>query len=312
VTRHQRNTIQQLPPSHHEVQNESMSDRNSNCIPTNVNGQINPTKKDNNINSTHNKLDHIHNLLSESKVKLLNNKAKYDNCCKYKVLLMGDSHLKGCAAKMIASLDTRFDVCGVVKPGLATGTLMEMAKGDLEKLKMKDFLIVCSGTNDIDRNYSSNAFKNITNFIRSVNHTNVILIWVPYRHDMTNYSHVNNTIKSFNSKLLKHAKIFSHVCIIEIVNNRLLFTKHGLHLNESGKELLSHQLALHIFSLLEEVSVKPITLGWYDKNLQANVSSIASPSHAPTSINSQLSTEQAPKCIKKLPVTRKDDFLWEI
>jgi hypothetical protein len=54
---------------------------------------------------------------------------------------------------------------------------------------------------------------------------------------------------------------------MEIVNNILLFTKHGLHLNESGKELLSNQLALHIFSLLEEVSVKPITLEWYDKNL---------------------------------------------
>jgi hypothetical protein len=139
---------------------------------------------------------------------------------------MGDSHLKGCAAKMIASLDACCDVCGVVKPGLANVTLMEMAKGDLEKLKMNDFLIVCSGTNDIDRNHSSNAFKNITNFIRSVNHTNIILICVPYRYDMTDYSHVNNTIKSFNSKLLKLAKIFCHVCIIEIVvNNRLLFTK---------------------------------------------------------------------------------------
>jgi hypothetical protein len=150
---------------------------------------------------------------------------------------MGESHLKGCAAKMIASLDARFDVCGVTKPGSATGTSMETAKGDLEKLTMNDFLIVCSGTNDTDRNYSSNAFKNITNFIGSVNHTNIILICVPYRHDMTDYSHVNTTIKSFNSKLLKLAKIFSHVSIIKIVNNRLLFTKHGLHLNESGKEL---------------------------------------------------------------------------
>jgi hypothetical protein len=110
--------------------------------------------------------------------------------------------LKGCAAKMIAPLYARFDVCGVTKPGLATGTSMETVKGDLEKLTMNDFLIVCSGTNDTDRNYSSNAFKNITNFIRSVNHTNIFLICVPYRHSMTDYSHINNTIKSLNSKLL--------------------------------------------------------------------------------------------------------------
>ena len=55
-------------------------------------------------------------------MKLLNNKAKYSKCCKHKVILMGDSHLRGSAAKMIASLDARFDVCGV-KPGSITGSL---------------------------------------------------------------------------------------------------------------------------------------------------------------------------------------------
>jgi len=61
-------------------------------------------------------------------------------------------------------------------------------------------------------------------------------------------------------KLLKLAKIFSRVSITEIVNNRPLFTKHGLHLNESGKELLLNRSVLHIFSVLE-VSVNSITLG---------------------------------------------------
>jgi hypothetical protein len=108
---------------------------------------------------------------------------------------------------MIASLDDRFDVCGVVKPGSVTGTLIETVKGDLGKLTMNDFLIVCNETNDIDRNHSSNAFTNITNFIKRVNHNNIILIYVPYRHDVTDYSHVNDMIKSFNSKLLKLAKL---------------------------------------------------------------------------------------------------------
>jgi len=97
---------------------------------------------------------------------------------------------------------------------------------------MNDFLIICSGMNDTDRRYSRNAFKNITNFIKNVNHTNIILISVPYRYDVMDYSRINNMIKSFNSKLLKFAKIFSHAHIIENVNNRLLFTKHELHLNE--------------------------------------------------------------------------------
>lgn len=308
--RHPRNIARQPLPNHHKVQGEPVYDQNPNYIPTIVNGQINSTKKDNEINSTNSKLDYIHNLLKESTVKLLNNKAKYLKCCKHKILLMGDSHMRGCAAKMIASLDARFDVCGVVKPGSVTGSLMETAKGEVETLTKNDFLIICSGTNDIDRNDSRNAFRNITNFIKNVNHTNIILISAPCRHDIMDDSHVNSLIKSFNSKLIKLAKTFSHVSIIEIVNNRLLFTKHGLHLNESGKELLSNQLVLHIFSMLEEVHIKPIILGWYDKNLQVNVSSIAQPSHALT--NCQLATEHAPKRNRKLPVTRKDDFLWEI
>jgi len=41
---------------------------------------------------------------------------------------MGDSHMRGCAARMIVSLDARFDVCDVVKPGSVTGTLIETVK----------------------------------------------------------------------------------------------------------------------------------------------------------------------------------------
>jgi len=103
-----------------------------------------------------NKLKDIHNLVREPTVKLLNNKAKYSWCSKHKVLLMGDSHMRGCAARMIASLDARFDVCDVVKPGSVTGKLIETVKGDVGKLTMNDFLIICSGTNDIDRNVSRN------------------------------------------------------------------------------------------------------------------------------------------------------------
>ena len=107
VTRYPGNTSQQLPPNHHEVQGESMSDQKANCIPTIVNGQINPTKKDNNINSMNNKLDHIRNLVRESTVKLLNNKAKSSKCCKHKFLLIGDSHMRGCAARMIGDSHMR-------------------------------------------------------------------------------------------------------------------------------------------------------------------------------------------------------------
>jgi hypothetical protein len=76
LTHHPRNTTQYLPPSHHELQDESRSDQNPNWIPTIVNGQVKQTKKETNLDSTINKRNYIHNLLSESTTKLLNSRAK--------------------------------------------------------------------------------------------------------------------------------------------------------------------------------------------------------------------------------------------
>jgi hypothetical protein len=55
------------------------------------------------------------------------------------------------ADKMAASLDNRFDVHGVVKPGSANGSIRETVKGDVDQLTVNEFLAACSGTNGNDR-----------------------------------------------------------------------------------------------------------------------------------------------------------------
>ena len=72
---------------------------------------------------------------------------------------------------------------------------------DVDRLTLNDFLIVCSGTNDTDNNYPNAAFSNITNLIKSINHTNIIIVCVPHRHDLKNSSYINNNITLLNSKL---------------------------------------------------------------------------------------------------------------
>ena len=54
------------------------------CIPSIVNGQINPTKKESNNNSANNFRDQIHNLVRESTVKVHNDETKYCKCSKQK------------------------------------------------------------------------------------------------------------------------------------------------------------------------------------------------------------------------------------
>jgi hypothetical protein len=229
-----------------------------------------------------------------------------------KVLLIGDSHLRGCAVNMEVFLNARFEVCGFIKPGAVSKIVMESAKRDTEKLTMDDLLIMCSGANDIGRSGYREVFNNVISFLNSVTHTNIVVLSIPYRYDIK-YPYINNEIRSFNRKLLKFTKVFPHVSVLEIDNNRLLFTKHGLHLNGLGEELLSNQLALHIDSALKKVTVHSITLAWNDSQLQVNAPSTASSASPVSMYNSQeATTNRTPKRTRKTPVMRNDDFLWGI
>jgi len=46
---------------------------------------------------------------------------------------------------------------------------------------------------------------------------------------------VNSEIKSFNRKL-KIVKVYQHMSVLEMDNDRKLSADHGLHLNGQGKE----------------------------------------------------------------------------
>ena len=69
-------------------------------IPIIVNGQINATEEDSKTNNAIYKLYHIHKLVKESTVEVTKSRTKYSKCNKHKVLLMGDSHMRGGAANL--------------------------------------------------------------------------------------------------------------------------------------------------------------------------------------------------------------------
>ena len=64
-------------------------------------------------------------------------------------MTIGDSHVRGCAAKMITSVDARFEVCGVINPGSCIESLSEIMKEEVGNLTANDFLIISSGSNDL-------------------------------------------------------------------------------------------------------------------------------------------------------------------
>jgi hypothetical protein len=124
----------------------------------------------------------------------------------------------------------------VIKPGCGTESISRSVKEELDNLTTNNFLIISTVSNDISGDDSRLAFKNIVNYSKIVKHTNVILIGAPFRYDTSDCSHLNNSINLFNNKLSKLAKTFSHVTISEMVNNRLLCTRQGSHLNVFGNE----------------------------------------------------------------------------
>ena len=51
--------------------------------------------------------------------------------------------------------------------------------------------------------------------------------------------------------------------LIEVPNERGIYTKHGQHLNSSGKEVMANKIALTIESVVKR-RVDPISIKWYD------------------------------------------------
>ena len=145
-----------------------------------------------------------------------------------------------------------------MKPGAGTDILINSANNDLN-LSKSDVLIFCGGANSIGRNNSTTALKHIMDFIKTNNHTNIILLTVLPWYDLMQSLCVNNEIKSFIRKLKKMVKVYQHTSVLDM-DDRKLFTNHSLHLNSQGKEALSKLIVSYTYSILEEKMDPPIIL----------------------------------------------------
>jgi len=64
----------------------------------------------------------------------------------------------------------------------------------------------------------------------------------PHRHDLIRSSCVNNEVLKFNRQGEKKIKVYNYVKMLEADFDGKYFTKHGQHMNLSGKELISMKL----------------------------------------------------------------------
>ena len=234
---------------------------------------------------------------------------------KHRIVLIGDSHLRGYADSLKHQLNSKCDVYSVVKPGSGTSELKETATEVIKHLSQEDFLLVCSGTNDYEIDGFSSTFQNLKTYMTLKNNTNILLMNIPFRYDLPNFATVNVSINSLNKKLKKLAKAYTHISFIDTNNDRSMFTKHGLHFNKLGKRIITQKLAGLLTSTFDRKPPQPISLGWNethdDHTLDEDINQGKSNNNVTTDELEQDKTgNRYPTRSKKVPITRTNDFLW--
>ena len=122
--------------------------------------------------------------------------------------------------------------------------------------------------------------------------------------DLLNSTTVNSSISIVNRKLKKPVKVFPHISFLETDSKRSLFTSHGLHVNKSGKQLVTYQIASLLNLTFKQKTLDPVILGWHNE-IQYNIKlkGVGNQVKVPNRNSSHN---------KKIPITTSIDFLWQI
>ena len=125
----------------------------------------------------------------------------------HKVLILGDSHARGCASEVKQKLNGDYEVIGFTNPGSTMKEVKESAKVKIAQLTKEDTVVLWGGSNDVAKNNSVVGMKHMLDLVINSTRTNVILLSVPHRHDLIKESCVNREVEVFNRNLKKQTEV---------------------------------------------------------------------------------------------------------
>ena len=278
-----------------------MNENKQSCTPTIVNGVTSVTSilehKQEDSAPLNYSITHLINKRSEQVIIM--NETKCTLSKNHKIVLIGDSHIRGYANSLKPLLNSDYEFYGVVKPGSSSSELMFSASEEIKGLSQNDLVVVCSGSNDYSLNEFSSTFQNIKNFLSINNHTNILLMNIPCRYDIPNSLSINKNISTLNKRLKKLIKAFPHSSFLEIRENRIIYTKHGLHRSKLEKKLVNLQLAQTFLTIFSLKSDPPIPVDWQAKDDSTNPE---------IDIDIQNTFSRKPTHIRRTPMTRPNAF----
>ena len=104
---------------------------------------------------------------------------------KPKIMVIGDSFARGIAGELVHNVGSNFEAIGHVKPGSGIKKIIDSANQDVSTLTKKDVVVVLGATNDIAKNEAKTALTQISKFVELRKHTNVRLVDVSTRFDLS-------------------------------------------------------------------------------------------------------------------------------
>jgi hypothetical protein len=77
-----------------------------------------------------------------------------------------------------------------------------------------------------------------------------MLVSIPHRYDLPDWSCVNYEVEAFNRKLMKLVKPFKHVKVVKVDLGREFYTNHGQHMTNMGKGKVAVKIAQAVTTIL--------------------------------------------------------------
>jgi len=174
------------------------------------------------------------------------------------------------------------------------------------------------GSNDISKQNSQEALRQLSKFVKKCQDVNVIVMSAPHRHDLMPSSSVNSEVIRFNRLLRKRMKLYTKTKILDTDLKRDCFTKHGQHMNSLGKDQLIMKLAGMIASVTVKNSGSNIELKWKENrinlgNMEINqIPRVGGEIQLSKYEEGEVSKPQLNKRQRKNPALKDQDFLWQI
>jgi hypothetical protein len=179
-----------------------------------------------------------------------------------KVIVVGDSHARGCAEELIPLLRQNFQVTGNVKSGANTRKRVRSPNEESRNATRKDYIVLWTGSNGVSKNNTNEGLKGIEEYVKQYKY-NIIVMGIPHRYDLSPTSCVNFEVQKFNRKLKKQMKLHPHVTILDISLDRKYFITHSLHMNATGKHKIAQIIAIQIEDLTAKTKDETvITMPW--------------------------------------------------